>query len=243
MTEMNKTEYGFKRFINLTVVVFAIVLVLLLSFAGCANQEVEEKESTSNNEDEQREQNDEKEKQNDNDEFSELPETITEMVMIEGMEEEMELQLFRSSEVVENEADHGLITYYPVDMKMDNESVDESNKFMFYANFQDQPEYRAQVSLLLFHEQYNLDDLDLEDVAEKLEIKLEEVGDEYAPSLSNSSLQLSDYGIYFTQELSGSLYLGNISDRVIAIHISYPHEFGDGMATRSNVILEKIDWR
>ncbi|MGF7186512.1 hypothetical protein GGQ84_002624 [Desulfitispora alkaliphila] len=192
-----------KGLILFTIFMFAIGLL----FTACGNDQ----EAPSNGD-----QND----HGKNGQYSELPPTKEAIILIEGMEETINLQLYE---------DDTMYTYYPEDMKAQAFDSKTGDGVKFYANF---------------------NQVENKDVYVKIQKGIVDVANENDWTIVEEFSSYDNYpwaieAAYFVTDAdtTGSIYKGEYQAKEFTITIHFPYEYGDGFYPRANMIIDNIVWK
>lgn len=205
-----------KLFIMMTAV------LLLLGLAACTPDGQIENEQDTQTPNEQQQEN------------LERPATKTDVITLEGMDEEFEFNLYEDKGL-------GFSTYISEDMIAESVSTGEGDALIVYANFGGNKNEDAALSFFSPSEAH---ELNLEQLIEQTKEQLTNEGykvEELEESTNPLQLDVQIYNLESSDLIGKSMFFEH-QDRVYVIYYHYPPEFGDGFGPRLNKLLEDIVW-
>lgn len=216
-------------------VLLLVSLMIVGGAMGCStdttngdNQNPQEEEQDINNGDENgKEENDE---EKDPEATLNFPEFKEETILIEGMEENIKLQLLDGRA-------NGFITYIPEDYLVETANSGEGDAYNIFSNFAGTKREDVYIKFFFYPEtQQEKPTLIGEKgmlTASQLDMEKVTNGDQYHPWSIEE---------YISKDGETYAALGNHEGQYFLVTISYPIEFGDGVVPRNRKILEDFYW-
>lgn len=162
------------------------------------------------------------------------PATKTDVISLEGMDEEFTFNLYEEKGL-------DFSTYIIEDMIAESVSTGEGDALIVYANFGGNKNEDAALSFFSPSEAHKLN---LEQLIEQTKEQLTNEGykvEELEESTNPLQLDVQIYNLE-SSDLIGKAMFFEHQDRVYVIYYHYPPEFGDGFGPRLNKLLEDIVW-
>ncbi|ACB86268.1 hypothetical protein [Natranaerobius thermophilus] len=222
-----------RAFMSLLVLIVVIATLIVLPACSFNNSDDAAKENSDAATEPESEENASEPKN-----YEEWPETKTDIMTMEGMEEEIELQRFLHP-------DDLFLTYYPEDMITEEITWNHGSVQAFYSNFQGEVNKDAFVKFYIFDndkEPASQGELNLQEFSSEMDYELEKSDSEIKEELLEKHPWAMDAGIYYDNNISGNVFSGEQSGTYFLVVIQYPHEFGDGMEPRIKMILDHYYW-
>jgi hypothetical protein len=167
----------------------------------------------------------------------ELPETIETVIVIEGMEEPMVLNLF-------HEPGFPFYTYYPEDMIANAAASEEGDRVIIATDF-GVINPAAYIAVTVYNEgQFDSEDAFLDAIGGNDGILSEreyEWVEKEAEVDRTFDWTIREY-FFMSDEFTGAIYAGEHEGQYFFFDIHYPWEYGDGMVPRVNLIMEHFTW-
>lgn len=166
----------------------------------------------------------------------ERPETKTDTISIEGMEESFSFTRFDAENI-------GFTTYIPEDIVATVVSTDEGDAVVAYTYFAGQQRDDAYLSFFLYREGITLEEAmaGTKDMLAAEGYELAERLDDYRShpwAQEEFTFGKDEDNIYYM----GTAAFGNRGNRVFRVMTHMPAEFGDGFGARIAKIIDDIEW-
>ncbi|HET6568192.1 MAG TPA: hypothetical protein VFG50_09520 [Rhodothermales bacterium] len=162
---------------------------------------------------------------------ADLPATKQDTILLEGMPEPVQLQLFRTPDSFALP----FYTYHPSDMVGQLIDAGVGNTVRFTANFGGRLTDNATLEIYVYPLGRSREDAHAEMASLARDHQSSRAEEHRYP------WSLEEYA-FQSPELVGRYALGLHEERYFRIHVAYPPEFGDGFPPRAAVILDQWHW-